>query len=84
MLRFTVVCSEKSGEIIYKKEKKLEVSNRVTICRVLDLLKEIDILIDFSEQEGFRFLKRLKQEFISKDNCFNKQVEGFFFCLYEQ
>lgn len=23
MLRFTVVCSEKSGEIIYKKEKKV-------------------------------------------------------------
>jgi GNAT superfamily N-acetyltransferase len=79
MLRFTVVCSEKSGEIIYKKEKKLEVSNRVTIYRVLDLLKEIDILIDFSEQEGFRFLKRLKQEFISKDNCFNKEGEGLFF-----
>ena len=53
MLRFTVVCSEKSGEIIYKKEKKLEVSNRVTTYRDLDLLKEIDILIDFSEQEGF-------------------------------
>lgn len=58
----------------------------------LDLvIKQVDVwpaqaltpLMIESEQEGFRFLKRLEQDWLNQINCFNQSGEAFF-AVYQQ
>ncbi|ENV08439.1 hypothetical protein F966_03113 [Acinetobacter higginsii] len=53
------------------------------IERSLELPAQIDVLIQYSEREGFRFLNRLKQEFQSGTNCFD-QIGEALFIVYDQ
>ncbi|NNP69839.1 GNAT family N-acetyltransferase [Acinetobacter sp. Ac_5812] len=46
--------------------------------RSLKLPAQIDVLIQYSEREGFRFLNRLKQDFKSGTNCFDQIGEALF------
>ena len=53
------------------------------IERSLELPAQIDVLIQYSECEGFRFLNRLKQDFQSGTNCFDRIGEALF-VVYDQ
>ncbi|NIE95064.1 GNAT family N-acetyltransferase [Acinetobacter sp. Tr-809] len=57
--------------------------HQLRIERSLELPAQIDVLIQYSEREGFRFLNRLKQDFQSGTNCFD-QIGEALFVVYDQ
>ncbi|WP_338151560.1 GNAT family N-acetyltransferase [Acinetobacter proteolyticus] len=57
--------------------------DRFRIERSLELPAQIDVLIQYSELEGFHFIRRLKQDFQSGANC-SAQIEEALFTVYDQ
>lgn len=48
------------------------------VSRINQLPDDVEGLALLAEQEGYRFLRRLCQEFSSKTNCFDKPGEALF------
>ncbi len=57
---------------------------RCRVERVLELPSQLDVLIEYSQGENFRFLNRLEQDFRTGENCFDQRGEGLFVVLTQK
>lgn len=69
-------------DIRWKEQFRLHIMSTIQIKQVISFPVEgFDILLEESEAEGFRFLRRLKEDWENGANIFKEEGEGLYYLL---